>query len=95
MQVIESVGPCCIWDPLMDIQGLAAYSTFSVRFLQDLLNDGRDPIPSYRVGTRVVIRKSEFDAWLSHRRNMKADAPARLAEADARALLSVGPKKRS
>ncbi len=93
MQVIESVGPCCIWDPLMDIQGLSAYSTFSVRFLQDLLNNAKDPIPSYRVGTRVVIRKSEFDAWLSRRRNQKPLALARLAAADARALLNARPRK--
>lgn len=95
MQVIESIGLCSVWDPLMSIEGLSGYSTLAKRTLQDLFNHPRDPIPSYRVGTRVLIRKSEFDAWLSRRRNVKADAPARLAEADARALLSARPRKRS
>ena len=94
MQVIESVGQCCTWDPLMDLQGLAAYSTLSKRTLQACLYDPRDPIPSYRVGSRVLIRRSEFDTWLSRRRNVKADAPAQLAAADARALLAARPKKK-
>ncbi len=95
MQLIESVGPCSIWDPLMSVEGLTAYSTLAKRTLTDLLNDPRDPIPSYRVGTRVLIRKSEFDAWLSRRRNVKAEAPARLAAADARALLGARPTRKS
>jgi hypothetical protein len=93
VQVIESVGQYCAWDPLMDIQGLVAYSTLSKRTLQGCLYDPTDPIPSYRVGSRVLIRKGEFDAWLTRRRNMKADAPAQLAAADARALLAARPRK--
>lgn len=94
LQVIDTVGPVSVWDPLMDLQGLAAYSTLSGRTLQDLLNDPRDPIPSYRVGTRVIIRKSEFDAWLSRRSNVNviANAHARLATADAHALLAARRK---
>ena len=88
LEVVEHVAMTTIWDPLMDVRGLAAYSTLSPRLLQDLLVDVDDPIPSYRVRNRVLIRKSDFDAWLSRRRNTKARAVAQLAEADARALLS-------
>ncbi len=86
MQVIEGATICSVWDPLMDLRGLSAYSTLSRRTLQDLVNDLTDPIPSYRVGNRVLIRRSEFDAWLSRRRNQKPLAAARLAAADTQAL---------
>ena len=79
----------------MDLQGLSAYSTLSKRTLQDCLYDPKDPIPSYRVRNRVLIRRSEFDAWLSRRRNVRADAPAQLAAADARALLAARPRKKT
>ncbi|MBI4574547.1 MAG: helix-turn-helix domain-containing protein [candidate division NC10 bacterium] len=92
MRVIEGAVIQTEWDPLMDLRGLSAYSTLSRRTLQDLINDPDDPIPSYRVGNRVLIRRSEFDAWLSRRRNQKPLALARLARADAQALLSVRRK---
>ena len=81
-----------MWDPLMTIEGLSAYSTLAKRTLQDLLNDPRDPLPSYRVGSRVIIRKSEFDFWLSRRSNVNSNASARLAAADAHALLAARRK---
>jgi excisionase family DNA binding protein len=69
------------------------YSGLSRRTLQDLINDPQDPLPSYRVGGKILVRRSEFDRWMSRRRNRKPLEAARLAAADARALLNARARK--
>ncbi len=69
------------------------YSGLSRRTLQTLVNDDTDPLPSYRVGGKLLVRRSEFDAWMARRKNTKPLAAAQLAQADARALLTARPKK--
>ncbi len=80
-------------DPLFSLKGLAGYSSLSRRTLQDLVNDTADPIPSFRVGSKILIRKSDFDKWLARRRNRKPLEAARLAAADAQALLAARPHR--
>jgi excisionase family DNA binding protein len=80
-------------DPYLSLKGLAGYASLSRRTLQDLVNDSQDPLPSYRVGGKILVRRSDFDRWMIRRRNAKAQALTRLAQADARALLSPRPKK--
>jgi excisionase family DNA binding protein len=79
-------------DPWFSLRALADYSSLSRRTLQDLVHDATDPIPSYKVGGKILVRRSEFDAWMTRRRNQKALAAARLAAADARALLATRPR---
>jgi len=43
---------------------LVAYSGFSLRTLERLMNRDTDPLPHYRIGHRYRIRRSEYDAWL-------------------------------
>jgi hypothetical protein len=86
-RIVEAVTIQMDLDPFLSMNGLAAYSSLSRRTLQNLLTDPLDPLPSYRVGAKIVVRKSEFDAWMSRRRNRKATAAAELAAADAAALL--------
>ncbi len=93
MRVIEAV---TIQDPIdrwLSLRGLADYCSLSRRTLQALVNDPQDPLPSYRVGGKILVRRSEFDAWMSRRRNQNPWAAARLARADAKALLSARPPK--
>ena len=80
-------------DPFLDLRALAGYCHLSRRTLQALVNDPRDPLPSYRVGGKILVRRSEFDAWMARRRNTKPLAAARLAAADAQALLQARPRK--
>ncbi len=80
-------------DPYFSLKGLAGYASLSRRTLQDLVNDPQDPLPSYRMGGKLLVRKSDFDRWMSRRRNQKPLAFARLAAADAQALLSARPRK--
>ena len=93
MRIIEAVTIQTDLDPYLSLKGLAGYASLSRRTLQDLVNNPQDPLPSYRVGGKIIVRKSEFDQWLSRRRNSKAHALTRLAAADARALLSARPRK--
>ncbi len=51
-------------DRYFNLRGLAEYSSISVRTLRDYLNDASDPLPSYCVKMKILVRKSEFDAWL-------------------------------
>ena len=42
---------------------LAGYSGLSVRTLRAYLTDSSRPLPHYRVGGKILVRRSEFDAW--------------------------------
>ena len=35
----------------------------SVRRLRDYLHDPARPLPHYRAGGKILVRRSEFDAW--------------------------------
>jgi len=51
-------------DPFLPLAALASYSGMSVRKLRDYLSDLTHPLPCYRVGGKILIRVSEFDAWI-------------------------------
>src|SRR5262245_49194215 len=62
-------------DPFLDLQALAGYSSLSVRKLRDLLEDPGHPIPYYRPGGKILVRRSEFDSWMAayrQRRDVQA-----------------------
>jgi excisionase family DNA binding protein len=52
-------------DPFLDLRALAMYSSLSVRKLRDLLEDPERPLPCYRVGGKILVRRSEFDGWMA------------------------------
>jgi hypothetical protein len=51
-------------DPFLSLRSLAAYSGLSVRTLRAHLHDPAHPLPCYRVGGKIVVRRSEFDGWM-------------------------------
>lgn len=56
-------------DPFLSLRALAGYSNLSIRKLRELLADPIHPLPFYRVGSKILIKKGEFDAWMArHRR---------------------------
>ena len=93
MRVIEAVTIHQDIDPWLSLRALAEYCSLSRRTLQDLVNDPQDPLPSYRIGGKLLVRKSEFDHWMTRRRNRKPLDAARLAAADAAGLLKAPPRK--
>ncbi|HWT77861.1 MAG TPA: helix-turn-helix domain-containing protein [Candidatus Methylomirabilis sp.] len=93
MRVIEAVSITAELDPYFSLRGLTGYTSLSRRTLQDLVNDPRDPLPSYRIGGKILVRKSDFDLWMTRRRNRKPLEAAHLAAADAQALLASRARK--
>jgi hypothetical protein len=64
-------------DPYLDLRALATYSNLGVRKLRDCLSDPAHPLPCYRVGGKLLVRRSEFDAWIAaYRQRGRADVNA-------------------
>lgn len=57
-------------DPFLPLRTLAAYAGLSVRTLRQYLElpPGR-ALPCYRVGGKILVRRSEFDAWVQQYRS--------------------------
>ncbi len=93
VHVVGTVAVSLPLDPWLDLRALAGYLSLSRRTVQNLVSDATDPLPTYRVGAKLLARRSEVDAWMARRRNRKPLAAAQLAAADARALLTARPKR--
>ncbi len=65
MRVIEAVTLQTDLDPWLSLKGLAGYSGLSVRKLRDCLTRPLCPLPHYRVDGKILVRRSEFDAWMT------------------------------
>jgi excisionase family DNA binding protein len=50
-------------DPYLPLKALAAYSGLGVRTLREKLTCRSHPLPHYRIGGKVLVRRSEYDAW--------------------------------
>jgi excisionase family DNA binding protein len=57
-------------DPFLSLRALASYSGLSVRKLREHLADPPHPLPHYRVGGKILVRRSEFDAWMGQYRQV-------------------------
>jgi len=51
-------------DNYLDLKALAAYSCLSVHTLRDYIATSDDPLPSFCVCKKILVKKSEFDRWL-------------------------------
>lgn len=61
-------------DGYLPLTELARYSGLSVRYLQNLIARPVHPLPHYRFGTKIEVRRSEFDAWArAHQRVAPAE----------------------
>lgn len=61
-------------DPYLPLTALAGYAGMSVRKLREFLTDTMHPLPCYRVGGKLLVRRSEFDAWVAvYRQRGRAD----------------------
>jgi excisionase family DNA binding protein len=67
-------------DPFLSLRALASYSDLSIRKLRDLLDDPVRPLPSYRVGGKILVRRSEFDAWVAQHREERRRDVGRVVE---------------
>ncbi|HKW92684.1 MAG TPA: hypothetical protein VJX92_12340 [Methylomirabilota bacterium] len=73
-------------DPFLSLRALAGYSGLSVRCLRTHLADPRRPLPCYRIGGKILVRRSEFDGWATQ---FRQGGPARV-QAIVDAVLAPG-----
>lgn len=48
----------------LDLRSLTQYAAVSERTVRNWVHRGENPLPAVRVGTKILIRRSVFDAWL-------------------------------
>jgi hypothetical protein len=61
-------------DPYLSLRALAGYSGLSIRRLRALLEDPSHPLPCFRIGGKILVRRSEYDTWAArYRREGRAD----------------------
>ena len=48
----------------LDLKALQGYACVSERTIRCWIHRAVDPLPASRVGTKILIRRSEFDRWL-------------------------------
>src|SRR5258706_9558155 len=68
--VAERVIVSTTLDPFLSLKALAAYSGLGVRTLRAYLTDITHPLPCYRVGGKILVRRSEFDTWIARHRQV-------------------------
>jgi len=57
-------------DPFMPLTALASYSGLSVRTLRQYLElPPNQALPAYRLPGKILVRRSEFDAWMEQYRS--------------------------
>ena len=64
VKILEGVTVSLPLDPYLSLKALAGYSGLSVRTLRGYLTDPFYPLPCYRVGGKLLVKRSEFDAWM-------------------------------
>ena len=62
-------------DGYVGLRALAGYSGLSVRTLRGHLSSPAHTLPSFRVGGKVLVRRSEFDHWIQRFRSGAQAAP--------------------
>ena len=61
-------------DPYLPLRDLADYSGLSVRTLRGFLRTPANSLPHFRVRGRILVRRSDFDAWMLAFRRIDSEA---------------------
>ena len=60
-----------IQDRFFDLKSLAEYASLSISTIRNYINDSDDPLPSFCIKRKILIKKSEFDRWIERHRTDK------------------------
>jgi hypothetical protein len=60
---IRRAAPLVFEDGYLRLPELSTYSGIGERTLEKYLHDPINPLPYYKVGGIVTVRRSEFDVW--------------------------------
>lgn len=73
LAVIDALALTTPLDPYLTLSSLRGYAGCSVRWLRDRLRDPHHPLPCFRLpGGKVLVRRSDFDAWMARYRRVGA-----------------------
>jgi hypothetical protein len=61
-------------DAYLSLKALSGYAGLSVRTLRGYLTSATHPLPHFRVGGKLLVKRSEFDQWISGFRAESAGA---------------------
>lgn len=59
-------------DPYLSLKTAAAYTSLSVRTLRSRLTNPHHPLPCYRLGGKILLKRSDLDRWLDAFRSVGA-----------------------
>ena len=59
----EAASPMSLDDRYFPLRELSTYAGLSVRTLRSYLTHVSHPLPCYRIGGKVLVRKSDYDDW--------------------------------
>jgi hypothetical protein len=65
-------------DGYLSLEALSSYASISVRQIRNLIGDPVRPLPCYRIGRRVTVRRSDFDAWAAQHRRVGTDVEEKI-----------------
>jgi excisionase family DNA binding protein len=57
----------------MDLRAIRRYACVSERTLREWIHRPVDPLPAVRVGTKILVYRSTFDAWLGAHQVKRVD----------------------
>ena len=90
--VLEDITLTTPADPYLSLSSLATYTGCSARWLRAQLRDPHHPLPHYRPGGKILVRRSEWDAWLARYRRVGDPAVRRVVD-DVLASLAGPPSR--
>jgi hypothetical protein len=70
LAVLDQIELSTPLDPYLALRALAIYCGCSVKWLRQRLADPTHPLPCYRVAGKILVRRSEFDAWIERFRQI-------------------------
>ena len=92
MQIVERLNVAVALDPYLSLRALASYCGLSVRTLREHINRLDHALPTYRVGTKILVRRSEFDSWMQRHRVLGKPSLIAALRAVAPRSLRTGPR---
>lgn len=67
-------------DAYLSLRALSVYAGLSVRTLRARLTSATDPLPYYRIGGSIRVRRSEYDAWVQRFKRSEESAERTVTE---------------
>ncbi len=81
MAIVNNIAIRTDVDHYLSLRDLSAYSGMSVKSLRKALTDPVHPLPHYRPGgSKILVRRSEFDHWMARFRREGLDIARLVSE---------------